>query len=407
MQHRFFFSLLFSLFFFSCDNHEEITQTKPTIFIPTKWTKGTGTIDDPYQIEIPEHLVYLSKTVNEAVPRTAEAQRFSNKYFKIMNDIDLNNILFIPIGNIYDLPFIGNLDGNFKKIINLKIKITNEHEPAGLFGSLNSRIKNLSIINGSIEGQNSVGGIAGEANANIENCSFEGNIIGKDGVGGIAGTGYLNINNCSFNGSIQGEAFIGGIVGDNIGSNGQIKNCFNKGTIRGTTMVGGIIGINYDSVIQECYNIGNITASKEIAGGIIGLSLGGRNLNIPNYINNCYNKGRILAQKYVAGITGKQDQGLIFNCYNTGEISKLSEEYSNPIAKGYDYVFNYVDNCYYLSSSIILDPNIVLVRGISKEKNYMTTVSFVNDLNNSILPNAWKQDKIPNINGGYPILSWQ
>jgi len=412
MQQRFFFSLLFALFFISCesnDNNEEIIPEikPPTVFTPTKWTKGDGTIDDPYQIETPEHLFYLSKIVNEAIPKTPESEIFLGKNFKIMNDIDLNNMLFTPIGKNRELPFFGNLDGNFKKISNLKIKIIDEHLPSGLFGNLNASIKNLSIIDSSIEGVNFVGGFAGETNGNIENCTFEGTIIGKNYVGGIVGLGSVSITNCSFNGSIQGEGDIGGIIGFCYAPTGQIKKCFNKGTIKGISTLGGIVGYKSDCPVQECYNIGNITASEQTAGGIIGWSTGGNNLNVPNYTNNCYNKGKILAQKYTAGIIGRQDSGQVNNCYNTGEISKLSEEYSNPIAKGYDYDFNSVDNCYYLSSSIILNPTIVLIRGTSKDQNYMQTVSFVNDLNKNNSPKAWKQDKTPNINDGYPILSWQ
>ena len=411
MKHRFLFSLLFIVFFFSCDNNSEeiIPETKPTVFTPTKWTKGNGSIEDPYQIEIPEHLVYLSKIVNEAVPKTPESEIFLNKNFKIMNDLDLSNILFIPIGKNRDLPFMANLDGNFKKILNLKIKSTDEHDPSGLFGclSMKASIKNLSIINGSIEGINFVGGFVGEANAIIENCSFEGTITAKNYVGGIVGYGFVTIINCSFNGNIQAEGDVGGIVGSSYGPIDQIKKCFNKGTIKGISTVGGIVGYKSDCVVQECYNIGNITASSQNAGGIIGWGTGGNNLSIQNYTSNCYNKGEILTQEYAAGIIGRQDQGQVYNSYNTGKISKLSEEYSNPIAKGYYYDFNEIDNCYYLNTSIVLDPKIVLIRGISKEQNYMLTASFVNDLNKSILPNAWKQDKSPNINDGYPILSWQ
>lgn len=317
MKHRFLFSLLFLIFFISCesnDNSEEIIpETKPTVFTPTKWTKGSGTIDDPYQIEIAEHLFYLSKIVNEAVPKTPESEIFLGKNFKIMNDIDLNNILFTPIGKNRELPFFGNLDGNFKKISNLKIKTTAEHIPSGLFGNLNASIKNLSIVNGSIEGVNFVGGFAGEASGNIENCSFEGTIIGKDYIGGIVGTGSLSISNCSFNGSIQGEGDIGGIIGFCYAPAGQIKKCFNKGTIKGVSTLGGIVGYKSDCAVQECYNIGNITASTQTAGGIIGWSTGGNNLNIPNYTSNCYNKGKILTPKYAAGIIGRQDYGPVNN----------------------------------------------------------------------------------------------
>lgn len=411
MKYRFLFSLLTIVFFFSCDNNsnEIIPETKPTVFTPTKWTKGNGTIEDPYQIEIPEHLVYLSKIINEVNPKTPETEIFLHKNFKIMNDIDLNNILFIPIGKNRELRFMANLDGNFKKILNLKIKNNDEHDPTGLFGCISEKayVKNLSIVNGSIEGVNFVGGFAGEANAIIENCSFEGTITAKNYVGGIAGYGFATITNCSFNGSIQAEGHVGGIIGDCYGTTGRIEKCFNKGTIKGISTVGGIVGYKSDCVVQECYNIGTITASSQIAGGIIGWGTGGNDLTVRNYTRNCYNKGEILTQKYAAGIIGRQYKGEVYNSYNTGKISNILEEYNNPIANGHYYVFNEIDNCYYSISTILLGPKIGPIRGISKEHNYLLTTSFVNDLNNNILPNAWKQDKIPNINGGLPILHWQ
>ncbi|WP_310557703.1 hypothetical protein [Flavobacterium sp.] len=436
MYYRFFCNFLLIAILFSCDNTEILLDAPTTIIpspiatakraspaattiVPKIWTKGIGTISDPYQIEIPEHLVYLSKAVNESStdPYSADytLKRFANKYFKIMSDLNLKNIPFIPIGKVPVLTFLGNLDGNFKKISNLKIKTTNNLELSGLFGCMGftTSVKNLSIINGNIEGINYVGGIAGKigANSKIENCSYDGIIRGIDFVGGIIGGGNSDINSgdilnsCSFNGSIVGNKYVGGIIGS-VDSNSQINRCFNKGNIKGSAKVGGIVGDKYDCVVNQCYNIGTVMATTASAGGIIGVSNGYASLGVKSDVFNCYNRGEISAPSSAAGIIGTQIKGSVHNSYNTGKIS-MPSEYNNPIAKGYDYSWNEVDNCYYLNSSITLDSKSGLIRGISKEQNFMLTISFVNDLNKNILPNAWKQDKIPNTNGGYPILSWQ
>ena len=84
------------------------------------WNKGSGTEEDPYLIESAKHLAYLS----DQVKKVTNAVAYSNIYFKLTVDIDLNNRTWLPIGgdlsynnrtNMYPC-FGGIFDGDNHKI---------------------------------------------------------------------------------------------------------------------------------------------------------------------------------------------------------------------------------------------------------------------------------------------------
>ena len=90
------------------------------------WTKGAGTEASPFLIESAEQLAFISDMVNGGVTT------YENAYFKLMKNIDLNNLEWVPIGD-----FKGKFDGNNNSIIN---------SSSYLFGSLNNAtIKRLNI----------------------------------------------------------------------------------------------------------------------------------------------------------------------------------------------------------------------------------------------------------------------
>lgn len=108
------------------------------------WTKGAGTEASPFLIESAEQLAFISDMVNGGVTT------YENTYFKLMKNIDLNNLEWVPIGD-----FKGKFDGNNNSIIN---------SSSYLFGSLNNAtIKRLNI---QMKGMaNSI------TNSRIEHCS--------------------------------------------------------------------------------------------------------------------------------------------------------------------------------------------------------------------------------------------
>ena len=149
----------------------------------------------------------------------------------------------------------------------------------------------------------------------------------------IQNTGMVN---SKVNAKIIGDtysAYAGGIAGYN--SSSVIDNCYNTGDIdatSGTAYVGGIVGYNYSftynnssTLIINCYNKGIVSAAGPTtkAGGIAGA-------NENSVIASSYNDGKINASgdeyssAFVGGIVGSSSILVINDCYNVGEISATS-----------------------------------------------------------------------------------
>lgn len=169
-----------------------------------------------------------------------------------------------------------------------------------------------------------IGGVVGSGD--VKNSSFDGEIVYKCkeanqrsiGIGGVVGGGYAE--GCVNNGKIEVErdfrpggapnnVHVGGIAGGAIA-----KKCVNHGDVYAKGInddlnykyylaVGGIAG--YGSIIEDCYNTGNITASAGL--------------------NSNNEKGLIPCSGGIVGyyITGSDDT--VRNCYNIGEVKSLSE----------------------------------------------------------------------------------
>ena len=75
---------------------DQLIWVKPNYIVWTGgseiWTNGTGTLEDPFLIEKPENLAYLSDIVSTSW------QTVRNKVFLQTNDFDLNYLPFTPIG---------------------------------------------------------------------------------------------------------------------------------------------------------------------------------------------------------------------------------------------------------------------------------------------------------------------
>ena len=266
--------------------------------------------------------------------------------------------------NIYEGTIIGNTrvggiaGASIGKIINCTNKATiiaqdNENTYSGLM----------------------VGGIVGAINkGSIDNCKNYGNVTAKDDsltlkkgkfAGGIVGQVYvgegedITISNCTNSGNIiatyQQAGGIAGLLDKKEGLTNKITiiNCNNSGKVstgdseklEATVMAGGIIGwARTETIIDNCTNSGNITATRQKAGGIVGQQDAGEIKNCTNNgyittasngiggiigyiesqidIDNCTNNGNLMAPEgMMGGIVGRQNAGTIMNCTNNGEVT--------------------------------------------------------------------------------------
>ena len=330
---------------------DSFTMPEKAVTFKAVWKQpaGTGTEADPYQITTVKELKWFANYVNAG--NTAA-------YAKLMNDIDLKS------ENWYDYrieDFAGTFDGNGKTIKNFYVADSGSADQGGLFKSINGGIlKNLvfenakavsnyttnaksatytSIVCGSMTGgtiQNvkvsgsiTVGGTGKYANTvgsvvaymkkgTVKNCisdvtidlslsSGANNITNNTvyyGVGGIVGlldgTTAMTISECGFEGTINApyNSRVAGIIGSLRSNNGNLS-------------------------IEKCYNTGNITGLRQVA-GILGWANTGTYQNGSKRITNCYNTGDIVAtsseNSYASGISNGAYAKVIDHVYSTGDV---------------------------------------------------------------------------------------
>ena len=400
--------------------------------IATAFAGGSGTENDPYQIDDGAQLAYLASEVNKG-------QTYENSYFVLTADIDLANHDWTLIGNSfsdalfggtnYSL-FAGNFDGKGHTVSNISIGTEStplESDVFGLFGATGGKISNLNLdgitiygtaknVSGRIIGL--AGALAGSASGPIENChvtklNLTMNTPGSGTaaaywIGGLVGAldGSQHIEECSASGTIKersGKGSIGGLIGE-LGRAAKIT--YSRADValdvtpdyHGGADVGGLIGKGNgkndpETVISNCYATGNVTGGA-YSGGFAG-SLYGLN------IKNCYATGEVTgaaaSMATFAGTDASDEDayGSVTNCYTTGTLSGKA---------AYMYAFTMqqkgtprspTENCYFAdTNSALINLNETTVFKALAE---MQTEGFKDTLNANDPANGWlfREGKTP------------
>ena len=271
-------------------NAEETEMTEWDGTSDTSWYDDDETI---FHIATAEQLSGLSEL-------SSSGKNMSDKTIILDNDILLNNYSSSKKRVWKSIPsFCGVLEGNGHSIIGLY--------GAGScsFGSLfytvdNAVINNLIFKDVSLS---TMGVLTFQANnSSISDCQFFGDLTNSSGVyDGSMGDIGLKAVDSKYQGVICGKAI-----------DSRIYCCTTKMNFSSeANFVGGIVGEATNTVIANCANLSNISASyaESHIGGITGTG---------GYIINCKNSGNITGY-YSCGISGGCYQ--ILSCYNTGTIS--------------------------------------------------------------------------------------
>ena len=247
-----------------------------------KFSGGSGTETDPYQITSREDLEALADSVDNINYWS------QGKYFKVMNDITDSVRTVIAWKNMSNhAGFQGNFDGNYKSIT-LAIAEDPNRMHGGLFGVAvhDASIKNV-VVTGYVNASFIAGGIVGMAynNTKIHNCLNSANITSDYFTGGIVAIAEANeIMNCINIGTIKGQYIVGGIIGTT--NSITIDKCINSGFVLGDTEVGGIAGfLGGYSIVKNCLNTGVVKGNTKvgcIVGGVPDFAFGSPT------IENCY-----------------------------------------------------------------------------------------------------------------------
>lgn len=291
---------------------------------------GSGTEAAPYEIPDVGKLTALQKQVNE------NGFSYTGKWFRLTNNIDLNNELWTPIGVDALHSFGGSLDGGGKTISGLKVETNGAW--AGLFGSVRGTygvpmtMRDLTLKNGSVKFTSSgtscsgglVAAVEGETvlelrNVVAENLTVSGGIFGS---GGLLGRGRVAMTNCHNRGGSVTGSYAGGLAGMGY-SNLQdhvLAGCTNSAKVVGKRTAGGMTGneTHSDGSYTDCTNSGSISATQGYASGI---AAGGS-------YERCSNSGAVTGQQ-AAGICVNGSKAT--NCSNTGAVTGTGTGYAAGI----------------------------------------------------------------------------
>lgn len=277
---------------------------------------GNGSIERPYKI-------CNEWQINQIGEYDSDIS-YSNKIYKLMNDLDMNKTDAIANAPYENPKCVGVIDAQVENHHNLnpldKINYgncttlrTNENNGfQGLFLGNNktirnarisaedvsdlgfvrqmwsgSAIRNLNFVNLEVRGNSNVGGIVGNANSitnltkiKIVKLDVEGNSnngVGGDKVGGVVGnlgSDAVLADVRVIDGRLHGRNNLGGIVGFNsggkliqVGFSGVIDHWDNNTA----TYVGGLIGYTQGTgLIEKSFSEGVINSSANYTGGLVG-----------------------------------------------------------------------------------------------------------------------------------------
>ncbi len=189
------------------------------------------------------------------------------KKYMLLNDINLENINFVPIGSI-NQPFTGIIDGNGYSIINLKINQSLNNDITdvdfetfgrniGLFRYIEGGIINNINLDINIKAVETIGGFAGKAkNTKFTNATVSGKIVGINIMGGFIGEG----ENVSFSKtaslvSVEGQGLIGGFVGRSFETN--FENSYSSANLKSKWDSAGFVGYLEKGMFSNCYSVAN------------------------------------------------------------------------------------------------------------------------------------------------------
>ena len=313
--------------------------------------EGSGTDEDPYLVASKADFQFISHQIKNGV------ESYINGSIKVTTDLDLTAAdekdlaadslgyygytpTWSTIKNLYH----GNFDGG-----NHEIKLGGQ-SPVGAFSFVSGLIAYAGVYNESaLDGQTQT----------IKNVIATGEVSSTGGAAGIVGRGMgttQTFENCVNKAKVSGAGKVGGIAGQVMSA--SFAGCHNMGEVSNTSDIsGGILAYPNDQKslttatlsIKDCSNSAPVTSART-TGGIIGQ---GAPIGSPISVERCWNTGAVSATGgyyAAAGIVGSANYSNAYAaltvkaCYNTGTVTSVRS--AGGVVGGLGYGDSTIENCY-------------------------------------------------------------
>ena len=348
-------------------------ETKATCAVTVKAPVAPAQKDGVYQIGTADELVWFAKQVNGGSTAISGV---------LTAEIDLNGFDWTPIGSSAK-KFSGSFDGAGHTIKNLTIDYqtakSGERLYLGLFGYAEGTKDNRAAIKNLT--------VQGSVNAGSEFSVYSGNVACGSYVDV---SGVISRVDVTVDTKVGNACGVGGLAGVLI--NSTATNCGNEGNVSGVKNLGGLCYEFYAGTMTGCYNTGAVSGSGTCVGGIMGYAKQAA-------IKDVYNTGAVSTTKnLVGGLVGEMEKSSLTNGYSTGKIT-VSESGGSSVGAAVGWA-DTLSNVYYLEGTS--------EKGVGRDGT--AAAKTADELKAKAMPaalgNGFKRD-LGNINGGYPVLSWQ
>ena len=228
-------------------------------------------------------------------------------------------------------------------------------------------------------------------NAGSEFSVYSGNVAGVVACGSYVDvSGVISRVNVTVDAKVGSACGVGGLAGVLI--NSTATNCGSEGNVSGVKNLGGLCYEFYAGTMTGCYNTGAVSGSGTCVGGIMGYAKQAA-------IKDVYNTGAVSTTKnLVGGLVGEMENSSLTNGYSTGKIT-VSESGGSSVGAAVGWA-DTLSNVYYLEGTS--------EKGVGRDGT--AAAKTADELKAKAMPaalgNGFKRD-LGNINGGYPVLSWQ
>ena len=352
-------------------------EAKATCAVTVKAPVAPAQKDGVYQIGTADELVWFAKQVNGGSTAISGV---------LTAEIDLNGFDWTPIGSSAK-KFSGSFDGAGHTIKNLTIDYqtakSGERLYLGLFGYAEGTKDNRAAIKNLT--------VQGSVNAGSEFSVYSGNVAGVVACGSYVDvSGVISRVNVTVDAKVGSACGVGGLAGVLI--NSTATNCGSEGNVSGVKNLGGLCYEFYAGTMTGCYNTGAVSGSGTCVGGIMGYAKQAA-------IKDVYNTGAVSTTKnLVGGLVGEMEKSSLTNGYSTGKIT-VSESGGSSVGAAVGWA-DTLSNVYYLEGTS--------EKGVGRDGT--AAAKTADELKAKTMPaalgNGFKRD-LGNINGGYPVLSWQ
>ena len=258
------------------DTPETDPEVKPIPGLTFIYAGGSGTSEDPYEIETWEHLHNIRFNLGADFELKNNLDENTEGYATYVKDDETlanGGQGWEPIGSEAE-KFTGQLDGAGFTISDLHINWPTE-ERVGLFSWIDSdgsQVKNFRLENVSVTGGSRVGALAGEL------------------------SDHASIELLSSSGTVEGTDFVGGIIGI-VEGRGSVYFSFSNAEVKGNNRVGGLIGYLFGTLANSYVQGGEVQATGLRNGGLVGDVFKGDILNTYS-ANKVINASAILGHNH-------------------------------------------------------------------------------------------------------------